>query len=175
MTREETKRLLMTIEAIYSNFKIRDLQVTLDAWHAILSDQEANAIFASLKQYSRTNETGFAPDPGQLIQGVYKQTRTDTLSASEAWVLVYKALCRSSYYAEEEFNKLPPEVQEAVGSPGQLRAWAVDENFAEGVASSNFRRAYEVACARKKEKDLMPEDVKKLFEEMDRKRIGELK
>lgn len=171
MTREDVKRLLMTIEAIYPNFKIRDLQITLDAWYEIMCDQDSSAIFASLKQYSRTSRTGFAPDPGELIQGAYDLfSKNETLSIGEAWSLVRKAISRSSYYAEDEFNKLPPTVQKAVGSPWQLRAWATDSTFNEGVASSNFIKAYETECDRAKADALMAPSVKELIES-----VGQMK
>jgi len=165
MTREDTKRLLMTIEAIYPYFKIRDLQITLDAWHEILSDQDAAAIFASLKHYTRTNATDFAPSVGQLIQGAYELChKSEELSPGEAWAMVYKALCRSNYYAEEEFNKLPATIQKAVGSPWQLRAWASDSSFNEGVASSNFRKVYEVECNLAKADALISPDIRRFID-----------
>ena len=172
MTREDVKRLLMTIEAIYPNFKIKDLQITLNAWYEILEDQESATIFASLKQYSRTSKTGFAPTAGELIQGAYDLfIQAETPSFGEAWSMVRKAISRSGYYAEDEFNKLPQTVQKAVGSPWQLRAWATDSSFNEGVASSNFRRAYEDECDRAKADALMAPSVRTLIES----KVGEMK
>lgn len=165
MTREDTKRLLMTVEAIYPNYKIKDTKITLDAWSEILSDQDERFIFAALKNYSRTDTTGFAPSVGQLVQGAYElRTRNvKQLTPGEAWSMVYKALCRATYYAEDEFAKFPEEVKAAVGSPAQLRAWASDSTFNEGVASSNFRKAYSTVCEHKKQDALMPPEIRVLI------------
>lgn len=173
MTREETKRLLMTIEAIYPSFQIRDLQITLNAWYEILEDQDAKLIFAALKNYSRTNTSDFAPTVGQLIQGAYdiQHGGPNALSPSEAWSMVYKALCRATYYAEDEFAKFPEEVKKAVGSPSQLRAWAQDSSFNEGVASSNFRKAYSSVCERKKNDALMAPEIRIFLQQTEIKSI----
>lgn len=165
MEKAETKRLLMTIEAIYPNFRVNDLQITLDAWHEILSDQNSADIFAALKHYARTSTSGFAPNAGQLIQLAYDLYHKSTeLSPSEAWGLVYKAICRATYYAEEEFAKFPESIKRAVGSPWQLRAWAQDSTFNEGVASSNFRKAYATVCERQKNDALMAPEVREMIE-----------
>ena len=165
MTREEVKRLLMTTQAIYPHYKIEDPQVTLDAWEMLLEDQNPNLIFAALKHYARTDKTGYAPGAGQLIQIAYElqSGAQGQLSPGEAWSMVYKALCRGNYHAEEDFEKFPEEIKKAVGSPMQLKAWASDPGFNEGVASSNFRRAYETVCERKKQDALMPPEVKVLI------------
>lgn len=173
MTREDTKRLLMTVEAIYPNYKIRDLQITLDAWCEILADQDAQFIFAALKNYSRTDTTGFAPSVGQLVQGAYelRTSKVKQLTPSEAWNMVYKALCRATYYAEDDFAKFPEEVKKAVGSPSQLRAWGQDSSFNEGVASSNFRKAYSSVCERKKNDALMAPEIRIFLQQADVKSI----
>lgn len=57
------------------------------------------------------------------------------LNELEAWSLVEKAIRNSIYNSQEEFSKLPPLVQKAVGSPNVLDAllgigsWIVDNVF----------------------------------------------
>ena len=172
MTREEVKKLLMTVEAIYPHFKIDDAKVTLDAWEMVLEDQDAGLIYAALKHYARTNTSGYAPGAGQLIQTAYDLRNKGTeLSPSEAWSMVYKAICRAGYYAEEDFDKFPEEVKRAVGSPSQLRAWGLDSDFNEGVASSNFRKAYSTVCDRRKSDALMAPETRQYIESLDIKCI----
>lgn len=175
MTDADIRRLLFTINSIYPNFKVENPEQMVNIWLEFLGDQNATAIGASLKNYVRNDTSGFAPSIGQLVQGAYEMRNRDELSAGEAWSMVYKALCRSNYYADEEFAKFPDEVKTAVGSPAQLRAWAADPAFNEGVASSNFRRAYETACTRKRHEATMSPDVRAMLETMDLKRIGGMK
>ena len=164
MTKDEVRKLLYMINSIYPNFKVENPEETINVWMEFLEDQNSGAIGASLKQYVRNNTTGFAPSIGQLIQGAYDLQNRDELSPAEAWNMVYKALCRSTYHAEQEFEKFPEEVKLAVGSPSQLRAWAGDSQFNEAVASSNFRRAYATACERKRTDALMPPSVRKFLQ-----------
>ena len=164
MTEADVRKLLFTINNIYPNFKVENPETTVKVWIEFLGDQEAGAIGASLKNYVRNNASGFAPSIGQLIQGAYELRNSNEMTAGEAWTMVYKALCRGNYYAEEEFAKFPEEIKAAVGSPAQLRAWACDPTFSEGVASSNFRRAYAAACERKRKNALMSPDVRAFIE-----------
>ena len=43
------------------------------------------------------------------------------MSELEAWAIVRKAIGRSNYYAEEEFEKLPEACKMAVGNPSNLK------------------------------------------------------
>lgn len=64
----------------------------------------------------------------------------------------------------EEYQKLPSAVQKAVGTHEQLRNWALDENFNEEVAKSNFLRAYRIEVKREQELAKMPSDIRRLIE-----------
>ena len=72
MTREETKELLMTINAIYPNFKVNPDQMTftINAWHMVLKDYPATAINNALQKYANSSKSGFAPSVSQLIGNV---------------------------------------------------------------------------------------------------------
>lgn len=63
------------------------------------------------------------------------------LNELEAWSLVEKAIRNSIYNSQEEFSKLPPLVQKAVGSPNVLRLWAADGSYSEQVACWKIVRA----------------------------------
>lgn len=167
MTRKDVKKLLAMIQATYPNYKPEDEQAAVNAWCIALEEYNENAIALAFKAYMTTDTSGFAPSPGQLIAKMQAVKSPQELSELQAWELVRSTLNRCGYYAEEEFAKLPELVQKAVGSPGQLRTWATDENFEESVASSNFMRCYRSELARKKEVERMPESVKKLMERIN--------
>ena len=87
----------------------------------------------------------------------------------EAWLLVSKALRNGTYGAVKEFNKLPPLVQKAVGSPDNLRNWAqTDSESIENVVQSNFMRTYRTVVNRAKEYRKMPKDIQALIENTNR-------
>lgn len=84
------------------------------------------------------------------------------MTEQEAWGLVANALKNSAYHSEQEFAKLPPEIQSVIHDPAQLKAWAIDDNFNESVVSSNFMRSYRARAASIREFKALPEDVKRL-------------
>lgn len=173
MIREDVKKILMVVESLYPNFKIKDPQSTLSAWSMVLDDQDKDVIAAALKHYAKTDNSGFAPSPGQLVQiaQTFIGAQGAEFTEAEAWAKVYRAICRSGDNAKEEFDKLPTTMQKAVGSASQLHEWAMDSNFNESVVSSNFRRAYRAACEREKNEALLPQAIKSRLQSMTQSMI----
>jgi hypothetical protein len=160
MTREEAKKLIMVICSTYPNYKPMDLTDTVNVWHFMLSDFEYNEISVALKAYILSDTSGFAPTVGQVLENARKIKSPEELNEMQAWALVSKALRNGTYGAEEEFNKLPPLVQQAVGSPSQLRNWATtDYESIENVIQSNFMRTYRTVCNRANEFSKLTPDI----------------
>ncbi len=63
MNREETKKILMAIKAIYQNFEFSEVQ--LELWPMILGDATYDEVHRALLKYMRKSEA-FAPVPGKL-------------------------------------------------------------------------------------------------------------
>lgn len=82
----------------------------------------------------------------------------------EAWALVSNAIRNSTYNSVDEYAKLPPVVQKAVGLPDQLRIWAMDENYNEEVVMSQFQRSYRSELKRQEEFQKLPSDVQRLIQ-----------
>lgn len=173
MTRDETKQLLMRISSVYPNWKPQaELKYVVEAWWEYLSEYTYSEMKAALKAYISTDATGFAPGPGQLINKIHTISDPEELSEMEAWALVSKALRNGYYGAEQEFDKLPPHVQRAVGAPSQLRNWSqTDSESVENVIQSNFMRTYRSVLAREKELSKMPQDVLKALEQSNNRLI----
>ena len=160
MTRDEAKKLIMIICSTYPNYKPMDLRDTVDVWHFMLSDFDYSEVSVALKAYILSDTSGFAPTVGQLLEKVRKIKSPEELNEMQAWGLVSKALRNGTYGAEEEFNKLPPLVQQAVGSPSQLRNWATtDYESIENVIQSNFMRTYRTVCHRANEYSKFTPDI----------------
>lgn len=160
MTRDETKKLIMIICSTYPNYKPMDLKDTINVWHFMLSDFEYSEISVALKAYILSDTSGFAPTVGQLVEKSRKLKAPEELNEMQAWALVSKALRNGTYGADEEFNKLPVLVQQAVGSPSQLRNWATtDYESVENVIQSNFMRTYRAVCNRANEFSKLTPDI----------------
>lgn len=160
MTREETVKIIRIMVDSYPNYKPNNISETVDVWNMMLSDYDYNLVAMALKAYILSDTSGFAPSIGQLVAKIQKLTKPQELSEMEAWSLVKKAISNSAYDYVEEFHKLPPIIQKCVGSAYQLKCWALDEDFNEQVASSNFARSYRTMVARQEEFVKMPQEIR---------------
>lgn len=148
MTREEFSVIAKGMKAVYANPTFIADKDAFDVWYALLSDLDYALVSKATQDYMKS--TSKIPTPADIRNRAEELTRGDELTETEAWSLVSKALRNGIYYAQDEFAKLPPLVQRAVGSYEQLRIWASDNEYNESVASSNFMRAYKTLCERNK-------------------------
>lgn len=157
MTKGEVAALLKRIQALYINMRFENPAETLEEWFQFLEPYPSEAINTCLNLYVAEGHP-FGPNVGELIQmGIrVAQRQQEDMSAAEAWALVHKAVCRSSYYAEEEFKNLPERVQKAVGSPDQLRNMARDPEYNEGVQKGIFMKQYEAQLRRERDIAALP-------------------
>lgn len=169
MTRNETVKIIRIMCDCYPNYKPSNLSETVDVWNMMLEEYSYSQISTALKTYVHSDTSGFAPSIGQLINKLHEVQSPQELNEMEAWMLVSKALRNGYYGAVEEFNKLPPLVQKAVGSPDNLRNWALtDSKSIENVVQSNFMRAYRTVVNRENEIKKMPADVRTLIENVNK-------
>lgn len=149
----------------YPNYKPNDISETVDVWYMMLSDYTYEQISVALKAYILSDTSGFAPSIGQLVGKIQSITQPQELSEMEAWSLVSKAIRNSGYNSVEEFSKLPQLVQKAVGTPDNLKNWAMsDYSSIETVIQSNFIRTYRFVTNRQSEINRMSDDIKALIE-----------
>lgn len=140
MTREETKKIIAVIATAYPNYKPNDYSTVISIWSEMLSGYEYMDINNALKAYILTDKSGFAPSIGQIVEKINAHEEMEDL---EAWALVRKAIRNGNYGSAEEFSKLPPDVQKAVGDSTNIEAWAsVPSGSVETVIQSQFLRAY---------------------------------
>ena len=162
MTRDETVNIIRVMVDSYPNYKPNNLSETVDVWQMMLSDYDYNLVSVALKSYILSDTSGFAPAIGQIVAKIHSITHPQELNEMEAWSLVSKAIRNSIYNAADEYAKLPPTVQKAVGLPSQLMQWAIDDSYNESVVSSNFMRCYRIELAREKELSMLPEDARQI-------------
>lgn len=153
MTREETVKILMAIQAAYPNFKVPDKTIAVDTWHMALSDYTYKEISIALNIYIRSDTSGFAPNIGQIIDKTQFLSQQNDLNEMEAWEKIFKAIKNSGYNSEEEFSRLPPILQKIVVSPGALKEMAlaeVNDNTISGW-KREYIAAYKKALTAEKE------------------------
>ena len=167
MTFEETCKIIASIMAIYP-MHFKNYNKTLNdsikkTWFNIFEDKPYQLIDSALNSFIATDTKGFPPTPGninQMLLDMQEAANTnDQISESDAWAMVDKAIRDSTYHSKERFAALPPLVQQAVGSPENLKSMAMSDGFNQSVESSNFKRIYRTVVEREKNRVKIPNKV----------------
>lgn len=167
---EEARKIIAVMMVSYPNFKPIDTELMATTWADMLAEYTYEQINTALRCYITSDKSGFAPAIGQIVDKIKTVSEPQQLNELEAWGLVDKAIRNSTYHAEEEFAKLPPIVQKAVGSPSQLFNWArSDIEALESVTQSNFLRTYRTVAKREDEVSRMPSQIRQLIQENEPK------
>lgn len=128
MTVKETTELLARIRAMYPNEKqlsAEELKFKIEMWADALKCVTYAQILEAFKAYYTTMDTGFAPQVGQLLNYIRHKNK---LSETEIKIALQRALCDSTYHAEEQFERLPDDLKRIIGTPAELRRQAMREN-----------------------------------------------
>ena len=160
MTFKEFGQLADAIKTYFPKDNMLPTDTAMELWYDMLKDMDYKSAYIGLKNHVATSR--FPPTIADIRNGTVI-SQPNELNEAEAWSLVSKAIRNSGYNSAEEFAKLPPLVQKAVGLPSQLRTWALDENFNEQLASSNFMKCYRNELARQREFQKMPKEVQNMI------------
>lgn len=168
MNREDTIKILSVLRgaypAFYRDITKQEAESTIALWESMFDEEPYELVGAAVKAFISGDGKGFPPAIGQIKERIRQITQPEEMTEQEAWSLVSKALRNSTYGSEEEFAKLPPEIQAVVHDPGQLRQWAMSPaDEVETVIASNFMRSFRVKQKVSKEYMALPTSVKQLM------------
>lgn len=168
MTREETIKVLAVLKAAYPAFyrgmKADELNGIVNLWASQFEGDDYKTVGAAVQAHIATDTKGYPPHIGAIKEAIRKITQPDEMSEMEAWGYVASALRNSGYNSVAEFDKLPPVVRRIVGSPSQLREWAMmDSDTVQSVVQSNFMRSYRARAQHEREYLALPESVRELM------------
>lgn len=167
MTRREVIGILSVLRAAYPNFyrgiSVEDAEAAVRLWCDMFDNDPPELVGAAVKALIATDTKGFPPHIGSVKEKLRQITAPEQDTEAEAWGKVLKAISRGIYNAKEDFERFPEEIQRIVGSPNQLREWAMmDSETVNSVVASNFQRSYRMKMKQKAEFDAWPEEVKQL-------------
>ena len=147
----------------FSNMDERTMALKVELWKREFAGENLELVYAAVRLYMKTPER-FAPTIGQVREKMQHLTEGEEMPEQTAWALVSKACQNGLYGYKKEFEKLPPDVQRAVGAPEQLKAWAMmDADTVESVVASNFMRNYKTQKTREKEAALLPPELRQML------------
>jgi hypothetical protein len=172
MNTAETATVLEALKFAYPRFyndmTPQETDGTIKLWAMMFENDNLQIVIEAVKAMITTLK--FPPTIADIKEKIHllKAPKTGVLTEMEAWGLVYRAICNSSYDSEKRFNELPEVIQRLVGTPKQLREWATTENLNVSVIQSNFMRSYKVMAERKEMIDRLPDSCKNLLNEEDK-------
>jgi hypothetical protein len=148
----------------YAGREAPDPVKTLNLWAEMFAEDDVKLVAAAVKSLIASDEKGYPPTIGAVKASLRQITTPQRMTAGDAWTLVSKAIRNSAYDSQEEFQRLPEDVQRIVGSSTQLREWAMmDSDTVHSVVASNFQRAYKARADSEAREAAIPADVKRLM------------
>ena len=165
MDRLETLKIMAVLRGAYPRYYAsvsrEDLETVVALWVEMFSEEPYEIVAAAVKALIVGDVKGFPPHIGAVKERIHQLTQPHEMTELEAWGYVAKAVRNSLYNSREEFEKLPPLVQRLVGSPNQLRTWAmIDTDSLETVVQSNFMRSFKNRAQSVKDHEKLPASVK---------------
>ena len=166
MSRQEILLMLNILKkaypSFYRNLTKQEAEDTVVLYEEMFKDCDSRIVLHAVKELINTNE--YPPTIASIKEKMYQMTHTNESSDSELWDILVKAIGRSGYYAEEEFNKLPSIIKEFVKSPYQLQELSqMPSDTIHSVVKGQFLRQIENLKQRVKEKDMMLPETRKLL------------
>ena len=134
----------------------------------MLADYSYELVNGAVKALIATNK--YPPTIADVTEKIQLLTQKKEMTELEAWSIVHKAICRSTYNSREEFDKLPELIKRTVRAPEQLKAWAImPEDEVNTVVASNFQRSFRDSKRLNAEYNAMPGSVRELITGMSEK------
>ena len=176
MTRQEALAIMAMLKTAYPSFykdlSKEELNAAVNLWATMFSEEPIQVVTEAIKALMCTLK--YPPTIADVKEKIHLLTQPQDMNELEAWNTVRRAI--SYYDAQEKYNSLPPMLQKIVGSPNQLREWALmDVETVNSVIQSNFMRSYRAMAAREREYAMLPESTRQLIQsiaaKMDMKAI----
>lgn len=146
MNRKEILKMLNILQVSYPNFykgfSKQELEEAVILYEEMFKDADSKLVFIALKEVINTSE--YPPTIATIKNKMFDLTHKEQYSNDELWNALVKAIGRSGYYAEEEFDKLPDLVKRYVRSPHQLQELArLDSDIIHSVEKGQFMKQIE--------------------------------
>jgi hypothetical protein len=166
VTRDEVITILGILKAGYPNFykdmRKEEAENVVNLWAMMFESENAKVVTEAIKALMCTLK--YPPTIADVKEKIALITQPPRMTEMEAWDLVRHAIRGSNYYAKENFDNLPAIIRKLVGSPNQLKEWAMmDIETVQSVVQSNFMRSFAVRQKSAEQTAMLPESTKTLI------------
>lgn len=161
--KEDFMKLVTVLRAAYNSEKFMPDRESALVWYEMLKDIDYPVLMQGC--YKLIQSSPYPPTIADIRASCASLQTVERLTDLEAWALVRKALSNGTYGAEAEYEKLPPLVQKAVGSPANIREMArADLDSVATVFQSQFLRAYRAETQRAADMAKLSPKIRTLLE-----------
>lgn len=161
MKNSETAMLMAALKLAYPKYYVGQTEdesrQAAKLWNSMLEDYTYADVMPAVKAVIVTSK--FPPTIADIIEKI-RDFRGREMNELEAWGYISKAVRNGSWHAEEEWKRLPENLQKIV-SPEMIRTWArAEADDVETVICSHFSRTFRAVQAKQKEREMLPSSVK---------------
>lgn len=162
MREDDIKQLLTILKlnypATYRDMSIGDRRALVKLWMDAFGGLDVQIVGQALKNYIKANK--YPPTIAGLQEQIDLLIGSD--NTDELWRLMMKAVRNSGRDAKGEFEALPQECKEFVGSPAELRTLGnTDLSTVNTVTRGQFYSRIKTIKERRKAQEQLPESVRK--------------
>ena len=140
-------------------------QETLEIWLSFFIEDTIEDFKLAINDYIKTNSK--FPTVADIKSKMY-ENKNKTTDNNDLWEKLHNAIGRSSYYSEEEFDKLPNLVKLYVRNPRQLQEMAsMDSEIINSVVKGQFLKQIESIKQNYKEEEITKRNLlqeKKIYQ-----------
>lgn len=124
---------------------------TMEMWLSFFKDNTTEEFKQAINEHIKTSR--YFPTVADIKARIY-EIKNPNETNMELWEKLLSAIRRSSYYSEEEYEKLPAILKQYIGSPKQLQTIATEMTSEEihSVVKGQFLKQIEIIKENYKEK-----------------------
>lgn len=155
MDRTETAKLLGYLKATYINsFSKMDeseKEAMILVWANHFKNDDFNHVMRAVENLCQTSK--FVPSVADIKEEMFKVSNVKQKDVGEAWAIAHKNCSCNPQIAKENYDKLPANIQKALGSSSVLVEIGWMNNEQVSFARNSFEKKYEIILERER-KDL---------------------
>lgn len=176
----ETAQVITLLAGNYNNIAEKtkeQKQMMINTWYECLNDLDYKLVLQAVKK--TILESPYPPTIHEIRKNAIEIINpTIHKTGIEAWNEAYSMICNGIYMTEEKFNQASPEIKKFFGNVRQVKELAQsDLKTVNTVVKGQFLKQYDVIVERKKQQNLLPQQmqdfIKQTDEKVDIKRLEE--
>lgn len=155
MTRDETQQILRILKINYpqsfARYTDEETFEFLDLWAEAFKNDPVGLVIKAVKSIIYTDDRDFAPNIAQVKKQMFKFSGVSQKDVGEAWAIALRNCSCNPQIAKENYDKLPANIQKALGSHNRLIEIGWMDNDSVSFARKDFEKSYEVVLERERE------------------------